>query len=440
MNKFSDLVKDARKQSGLNQEELAAQLSRTKQWLSTIERGTCIPDYIDTIRLYKALDPKQTNSHSLLHWLLARAEAEVEAANLSKEDEKLVKSILIDPTSTPPLSGNTPRSGHNRTLVDFPAGFYPLSIVCGDRRESKPATRGDLLAYSLSITDLMFLPRLKLKEDVEILSDKPFLVMNSGYLKERFGQRNLLVIGSPAVNLLVRQLNKHSIFQFDSATVIDVWTKWEKHIKANPQLNDGRYVAAFWEIVQSPNKDIRDFVVPDGIPEQELQQLYDTAKALLDGKSPKDLMNSFRKPGIIDPVDNKLHAQSTRADNDFAMISIARNPYSDDNKFVAILAAGIHGPGTAHAVRCLAQKNIHFDKHPFGGVIEVRLDPFKDWPTRFETASCDWQTEDYTPEDLSEKLSVALASVPGSSSGVLTQLDRDVLQEQLELVQFVNET
>ena len=42
----------------------------------------------------------------------------------------------------------------------------------------------------------------------------------------------------------------------------------------------------------------------------------------------KAFLNSFRKPGFIHPADRTIHARHTRSDNDFAVISIARNPYS----------------------------------------------------------------------------------------------------------------
>jgi hypothetical protein len=87
---------------------------------------------------------------------------------------------------------------------------------------------------------------------------------------------------------------------------------------------------------------------------------------------------------------------------DFGVISLAPNPFADpDDGYVSILVGGIHGPGTAHALRMLLQKPEKFVDHPFGGVIDVRLrNPYSDWPTRFYEAEPDWDTPAYTPDHL----------------------------------------
>ena len=90
-------------------------------------------------------------------------------------------------------------------------------------------------------------------------------------------------------------------------------------------------------------------------------------------------MNRFRKPGLVDPADWRIHGTVTKPHNDFGLISLAPNPFADSTDYVCIIVAGIHGPGTAQAVRALADAK-NFRDHPFGGVFEVTLDQFQDWP------------------------------------------------------------
>src|SRR3954453_20643829 len=108
-----------------------------------------------------------------------------------------------------------------KPLTDFPEGFEPLVIVTGDRREVPPLSKGDLLAYSASCIDSMYLPllftgsrQMKTASPI-VLSDKQFVTDKEPDLHRRFGETNILVIGSPAVNLLARRINQRSPFRFD---------------------------------------------------------------------------------------------------------------------------------------------------------------------------------------------------------------------------------
>src|SRR5262249_53194596 len=89
------------------------------------------------------------------------------------------------------------------------------------RREVPPRSKGDLLAYSVSSLDLMYLHRLRVPErsfsaaNALVLTDKQFVTGKDDYLRGRFGATNILVIGSPAVNLLARKINQYSPFHFD---------------------------------------------------------------------------------------------------------------------------------------------------------------------------------------------------------------------------------
>jgi hypothetical protein len=135
-------------------------------------------------------------------------------------------------------------------------------------------------------------------------------------------------------------------------------------------------------------------------------------KTFLGDKDLKARMNDFRKPGIVDLADLAIHGSATKHHNDFGMISLAANPFSDDDKYLCILVAGIHGPGTAQGLRALSDPVRMFSEHPFGGVFEVTLNPFHAWPKRLEGASFRWQTEPYNAEGILANIGLLRAGMP----------------------------
>jgi len=104
------------------------------------------------------------------------------------------------------LGPTHPPKTKSRTLQDFPHAFYPMAIVTGDKREDSESriTVGDFGAVSASPAESRWLLRLGLRSDVEIYSDKVFLLQKPEELRERFGEKHLLVIGSPGSNHFAR--------------------------------------------------------------------------------------------------------------------------------------------------------------------------------------------------------------------------------------------
>jgi hypothetical protein len=99
------------------------------------------------------------------------------------------------------------------------------------------------------------------------------------------------------------------------------------------------------------------------------------------------------------------------------------------------LLAPIHGPGTAHAVRALAEDD--FMDHPFGGIIEVELNPFNDWPGRFQQATWRWQTKGYDTDKLLSNLNSTLAAKEGRSRE-FENLTDDEIQDCIAFVRQVS--
>ena len=255
-----------------------------------------------------------------------------------------------------------------RTLEYFPRAFEPMVIVTGDKREDPPKTPGDVGAVSASPIDDRYLRRIPLSPDTEKISDKVFVLADDDYLRRKFGETNLLVIGSPASNHLARRINKQAVF----------------HFAFNPET-----VEEIEEIIQEGIGRMKS-QGPSGLNILRKEKSADL----------KFIMNEFKQGGIFDPLpeSRKLRARSLRDGVDFASISLARNPFSESDDFVAILAAGFHLPGTVHAVRLLSEPT-QFASHPFGGVVEITMTEGR-WYERIEKADAHWDTQDYAPEDV----------------------------------------
>lgn len=314
-----------------------------------------------------------------------------------------------------------------KTLQNFPEAFYPLVVITGDRRDDPPKSRGDLFAYSMSPCDLMFFPSLKLREDVQIKSDKIFVLMDDSYLKREFGKTNLLIIGSPATNLVARKVNRMSLFRFNiSKNSEEKLRSQEKIIEKAPF--DIVRLHIYLDVVRGvpleislENLKTRRFLVVD---EENFRATYESV--VRDYASTKignfkSLIREFTIPGLIDPIDNALHGIAIGYANDFGLISIARNPFADNEDYVSIFVAGIHGPGTAQALRILGNSK-NFESCPYGGIFEVQLNPALEWPARFESALQQWQTRThYTSESVVRILREHLAQ---DGPGYLTKEEK----------------
>jgi transcriptional regulator with XRE-family HTH domain len=406
----------SRSAAGLTQAQLAAALGKKKQAISEFENGVRVPHLRELVVLHRVLyqadDDDQTASLAdwILKWVGAHAEAEV--GGLDTTDKARLEAAVGA------LDGMRPAQPKRResaalSLADFPDAFAPpLTVICGDRRETEDhmVTAADLFAYSLAVTDIYYLPLLRPAGGApKVLSDKLALLMDQAFLEQELGSDNLLIIGSPAVNWAARIVNDNAIFRFDTP---QPYRDWQRRYRLEPELQDEETVRFFRKIVEAVEEGDR-LNDPDGLrvvvgvrerdQNSKFQVALELARELLsvdaspeELTAPKHIMNQFRRAGIVDPADGRIQAVATRANNDFAMVSIAVNPWDESGEHVAVVVAGIHGPGTAHALRELLENPAFFRERPYGGVIEITL-PGRHaaWPTQFRSASCSWQTHPY---------------------------------------------
>lgn len=280
-------------------------------------------------------------------------------------------TLSLGPSTTPALRTS------GRTFLDFPNSFYPLAVVTGDKREDREnnITVGDLGVYAATPGDTRWLLNLGLRPDVIKHIDKNFVLLSEDELIREFAEVNLLIVGSPASNHLARRINSSAVFRFNYSPAVE--NAINEIITKAVGLSTAELVA---------------------YRERERNGLVALNRLLFAG-------------GIFDPTHPgedyvaATYAQlPVRTQLDFGILTFAANPYYVlkcrhegrvcDHKYVSIMAAGIHHPATAHALRLLGQdcrQEGVFDKHPYGGVIRVELDLSVPFSTRTIKASYRWE-------------------------------------------------
>jgi len=250
-------------------------------------------------------------------------------------------------------------------------------------------------------------------ENTAIRSDKVLVRMPTDYLENmpEVADRNLLIIGSPAVNWGARILNKNdAIFPF---RIDDDVVARDEELRADDRMQDDTFASIFWDLARDARSiegvtQLDEAAVLERITDKDEKRLVpaaaDLARRVLAGSTAKAMMNKFRSLGILDPADQEHHAQITYGSNDFAVVTLARNPWSVDGRHRAVVCGGIHGPGTAAALRELLTWPERFENYPLGAVLEIKLRLDLDWPTRFERAAVSFQTQEYATSRILEHL------------------------------------
>ena len=437
---IGDRVKIEREGKGMTHQQLAEEVKISRQWIGSIESGQKLPTLQLVVSLWKNLcDNTEPSDRSLAEWILdwvADTASRADSDDIPESVDgalKRARDVLSRRPSAP--------SGAGRTLLDFPEAFLPLVVVCGDRREVPQRDRGDLFAYNLATTDLMFFPTLGLgPRDVTVRSDKVFVRMEDNYLTEAFGKVNLLVIGSPAVNHAARRINTSSLFRFNFPPRVHTVIEGLRRAK---DLNDKTIAQMLVDVtnfIEKKNGWDREAYLSERqklgqpVDQKRLPAVERLVDEVLEQQRPKALMSDLRGHGLLDPVAYTVHALYTRQDNDFGLISIARNPFArgddaENDNYVSILVGGIHGPGTAHAVRILGERD--FADHPCGGVVEVELDLDQSWPGRMENAMVKWQTKPYDRQQLVANLEKP-QEPPGTPLEHLTDEQRKTLLKLID--------
>lgn len=412
---------------------------RTPQQISTFEMGRTIPAVTILVELYEILHGPLTdsapNAEEFAEWLVSWtiAKSSTDAATTST---LLSEALRLLENTDRHLDARHAPTGPLRSLADFP-GNDPLTVILGDRRESRAKSVADCLIYSGSATDAMSINLLGDHMDHTVIrSDKLLVRMPQDYLESmpEVAKSNLLIIGSPAANWGARILNKDdAIFSFRIDE--DVVAR-DELLRADDRMQDERFASIFGDLLRRTHS-------VDGTTtlDEDERQLITGAEALaqqvLDGSTAKAMMNKFRSLGILDPADQEHHAQFTYDSNDFAVVTMARNPWCADGRYRAVICGGIHGPGTAWALRELLTNPDRFATRPLGAVLEVKLRLDLDWPTRFEKATGFFQTREYTVEDVLENLETAGSRDRDARKPVFRLMSKESLVNRANFVRDV---
>lgn len=391
------LLRDSRERKQLKQSELARSLDVSSSHISYFENGTRQPSIAQLAVLAPVLGLK------LEGLVLARCADDVvrttieewpEGSDISREDLiSRLKGRVRNCDEVAPVSKTS-----GRTFMDFPEAFGNIVIVTGDKREEKPKNAGDIGAYSASPIDDRWIWMLKgLNAETEKVSDKEFVISNEARLRKKYGNRTLLVVGSPASNHLARIVNRQAVFRFNF------------HSQFAKEIED----------IVSNIKHLRDFAILEQVKLANLDKL-------------KSIMRKFYSYGIVDPVKGDVNGFAAAPDRDFATITFANNPYSEpsDLSHPAIIVAGFHLPGTTHALKCLglfrrasAEEELSFAQHPYGGVLEIKFNPELQWEDRMlEQVEYKWETSEYSIGSLR----AGLQGMIGKRTALLDVNDEDI--------------
>lgn len=378
-NCLADRLKASRGRLGFTQETIGKKLGVSRVVVANWESGKASPEADRAVKLASIL-----NEDAATFLLLADLQRSAAYDMPDPELLKVVNGLLLASGRLGSMQSERGGPQTHLSLVDFPEAFSPMVVVVGDKREVEPQNAGDLFVFSASPTDDRWLLSLGLPPDTEKISDKVLMTAHADpeWLAE-LGKKNILCIGSPASNLFSREYNEQFLFRF--AVSREAKRLWEKK---------------------------RDMMY-------KLEKPVDLTEFYLANRDDlKHIMRLFKPPGFIDF--NYRHLRlgiDVGQDMDFAVISIGRNPFSAPGDHVfAILVAGIHHPGTANAVRFLANPS-NFIEHPFGGILEVHV-PSKEfrredvkWHEKIGKCHIDWHCAgagdarlSYNPADLIGKL------------------------------------
>jgi tRNA A-37 threonylcarbamoyl transferase component Bud32 len=278
------------------------------------------------------------------------------------------------------------------------------TAIVGDRAEDPPHTSADILARSVSTGDLTFFGELGLRARVR--SHKVAKIAGLEGQRRVLGQ-DLLVIGSPAVNLVARLVNPVACFRFaitdDAQKLVARFERELEPIKFNR--------AALQNFLEPTTPEARERI-------RDLHIMH----------------NQFAKGGFIDPIDYKGLRGERNAHNDFGVVTLGINPF-DDSKIV-ILAAGTGGPGTAAALRLLARPDA-FAQHPLGGVFRVEISTEAAWDERYDWLDPKWDTHPYDIADYETSVVALVEQVERSNVKECEGLSRQDAVNMRKLVELL---
>jgi transcriptional regulator with XRE-family HTH domain len=408
---FGRRLRTAR-QGKFSQRELGTKVNLTRVMIANYESGKAAPDSEKAMQLAGIVGEAPA-----AYIFLANLQRVANRPNVSSAAFEAACQVIQEYRVRAGPGRVTGASTTHLSLVDWPRAFRPLTVIVGDKREEDPLNLalGDLFVFSASTVDDRWIFKLGLPRDTEKICDKAVVNAiaedDTAWLDEHLRNRHLLLIGSPASNLCARKWNKHFLFRFAVSEVTEEKWKWIER-----DISKVRTAA-------------------------ELASKRDRLKVDL-----KQTMRMYKMPGFV--AFNYKHLKlgiDPSFTRDFGVVSLGLNPYAAGAPYFAILAAGVHHPGTAYAVRQLADPS-NFMRHPFGGILEVNVPSPRyvpeeiRWHNKIEKSDSAWHTAgddplEYTPETLRAGLESHLREFDRIKTDAA--IDKDEIQEHIELIDLL---
>ena len=337
-------------------------------------------------------------------------------------------------------------------LANFPEAFYPLLVVCGDRRESPQKDWSDLFADSMSPLDLTFLMRLGLRpvtlmpdgteQKTLLFSDRIFACGDESQLRKTFSSVNLLVVGSPKVNLLARRVNFSSLFRFTLKRTDEARTL-HKRLEKEELLRQTNLVQAFTIMCQTtPHTALDENQRRDlGLSRKQADELLELGSDLLGQATISEAQEMFYPTGISD-LARRYHWTRHSDAEKLGFVSLAAHPFNPER--VCILAAGLEGVSTAQCLKSLVHAKKAYAEHPLGGVLSVTYKNSRNEP---QDALYKIEKPAYTPNDLLKSLDEIINAQPATETARTRDTDDlhqpwtdEEVQEAKELIQLLSVT
>lgn len=279
-------------------------------------------------------------------------------------------------------------------------------VIVGASVRYPPSSTEQLFRQNAQLSDLMYLPNLDLGPEPLLLTDNMIIALADEDRKLLLGNKHLLVIGGPVVNVATRYLNNRSIFPFCFDERKRKFDEVFDTLKGYSSLRSSQAVEQFYLMLQRPAADIkldsrpftgrnvskvkedadkfrRDF-------ELEEDTVYDDVIGWLTG------LNSF-----FDPI-ARNEVKPSRTEPNLGVVSLGKNHWADDPHYVCVTVAGLNPFGTVGALRALVYSK--FIDRPCGGILNAALPQNPSEYFRFIDADFDWVTEQYSVADLKAHL------------------------------------
>jgi hypothetical protein len=279
-------------------------------------------------------------------------------------------------------------------------------VVVGASVRMPPASTEQLFRHNAQLSDLMYLPHLNLGPSPMLLTDNMVIALADADRKRLLGEKHLLVIGGPAVNVATRYLNNRSIFPFcfdeQKRKFDDVFDK----LKLLPSLRDSQSVELFYEMLRRRSSEV---VLESGpFTGRNVEEVWRDVEEFrshfqLDDDTVYDEVIGWLTSvhSFFDPVAVKV-VKHSRQEPNLGVISLGKNHWADEPHYVCVTVAGLNPFGTVGALRALVYSK--FMEHPCGGILNAALPQDSSEYFKFTDANFDWVTDRYTVTDLKTRL------------------------------------